>query len=867
MNYQFIQFPHQVTSRSMVGGKAFSLSQLRNFTVPKWFVILPSAFHESNLQNKLPNQLQMSHHVKEEIEKAIKELGDSEHYFACRSSAVDEDGSVHSFAGQLETYLGLNQNEVIDGVLKVWQSGFSERVHLYRAENKLGPASAPAVIVQVMLKPEKAGVAFSVDPVEGDWDKAVVSGVWGIGNMLVDGSIDADVWKINRLGKISSAQVGNKSEKHIFADKKFQNIKVDDAQAKTFCCTDNEALEIAELARKTSDLMLAPQDIEWAIESGKLYLLQARPITTLGALRDKGGVYALWDNSNIAESYGGRTTPLTYSFVRGIYESVYRQFCFLMGVSDQVVEENEETFRSLLGLIDGRIYYNLLNWYKLLACFPGFNLNRRFMEQMMGVQEELGKELILLIPNTYKKSKFVSSLRLGKALLGMGFNYITLPKSIKRFYIRLDDALAKPEIPFERMRADELYHMFRDMEKKLLLKWDAPLINDFFAMIFFGVLKGLCQKWFKENADNLQNDLIGGDGTVISAEPAKRVKEMADQIRGNEEAIKIFQTDSEEEIRRYIVSKPSLSLLYNSYLDKFGDRCLDELKLESNSITDKSLPLLRAIGHMASRPASSQSDNIPLSARLKAEEVVRSTLQYKFFKRIIFNWVLKHARARIRDRENLRFERTRLFGRVRKIFIELGKRYAAMGVLEKWDDIFYLEKEEALSFVVGTSSCPDLKNTSLTRKNYFAGLTKTIESADRFETFGPVYSGNLFKNNQQVKHDNNVPSKKGLGCCPGIVKGEVRVVKDPRGVELPSGCILVAERTDPGWIMLFPAAAGLVVERGSLLSHSAIVSRELGLPSVVGVAGVTDWLHDGDIVEFNGSTGEVFLIKKVGSTL
>ncbi len=203
---------------------------------------------------------------------------------------------------------------------------------------------------------------------------------------------------------------------------------------------------------------------------------------------------------------------------------------------------------------------------------------------------------------------------------------------------------------------------------------------------------------------------------------------------------------------------------------------------------------------------------------------------------------------------------------MRNIFTELGKRYTALGLLDSWEDIFYLEKEEALSFVVGTSSCPDLKSIAQTRKKYFASLSKNIESDDRFETFGPVYTGNLFKNNKPVTYDHSVPQKKGLGCCPGIVKGEVRVVKDPRGVELPAGCILVAERTDPGWIMLFPAASGLIVERGSLLSHSAIVSRELGLPSVVGVVGVTDWLKDGDLVEFNGSTGEVFLINRAGQS-
>lgn len=98
---------------------------------------------------------------------------------------------------------------------------------------------------------------------------------------------------------------------------------------------------------------------------------------------------------------------------------------------------------------------------------------------------------------------------------------------------------------------------------------------------------------------------------------------------------------------------------------------------------------------------------------------------------------------------------------------------------------------------------------------------------------------------------------KGLGCCPGVVRGRVRVVNDPKGVRLERGEILVASRTDPGWVLLFPAAAGLIVEHGSLLSHSAIVARELGLPAVVSVPGATAWLHDGDLVELDGSTGVV----------
>jgi pyruvate,water dikinase len=99
--------------------------------------------------------------------------------------------------------------------------------------------------------------------------------------------------------------------------------------------------------------------------------------------------------------------------------------------------------------------------------------------------------------------------------------------------------------------------------------------------------------------------------------------------------------------------------------------------------------------------------------------------------------------------------------------------------------------------------------------------------------------------------------RKGIGCCPGVARGPVRVITDPRNAKLLNGEILVAERTDPGWVMLFPSASGLLVERGSLLSHSAIVAREMGIPSIVSIAGVTRWLKDGDWVELDGSSGVV----------
>src|SRR5262249_32440816 len=161
---------------------------------------------------------------------------------------------------------------------------------------------------------------------------------------------------------------------------------------------------------------------------------------------------------------------------------------------------------------------------------------------------------------------------------------------------------------------------------------------------------------------------------------------------------------------------------------------------------------------------------------------------------------------------------------------------------------FYLEVNEALGFVDGTTSSADLKGLVALRKAEFDGYLDSAPPAGRFETRGMVHQGNTF----QGKETGAAPTGdqlQGLGCCPGVVRGPVRVLIDPRHAPLRCGDILVAERTDPGWIMLFPAAAGLLVEHGSLLSHSAIVAREMGIPAIVSLAGVTRWLQDGDWVE------------------
>jgi pyruvate,water dikinase len=144
------------------------------------------------------------------------------------------------------------------------------------------------------------------------------------------------------------------------------------------------------------------------------------------------------------------------------------------------------------------------------------------------------------------------------------------------------------------------------------------------------------------------------------------------------------------------------------------------------------------------------------------------------------------------------------------------------------------------------------------RKLEFAAYRDGPPPADRFETRGPVYHAQTYHSTKsQEPHEFGGEERNGLGCCPGRIRGTVCVVRDPKNARLTAGCILVADHTDPGWIMLFPSASGLLVERGSLLSHSAIVARELGIPAVVSIPGLLDWLHDGDEVELDGAAGSV----------
>lgn len=841
MNSIFYPESLQSTSPAEIGGKAFSLYQLgrysKHLNIPRWVAV------KENTQSKIMHDEQAAYQFKRDIHDAVMILG-KDKLFAVRSSASSEDGIQNSFAGQLDTLLYVPGDKVYEAIEKVWSSIYSEHFLEYTRERGLSVVNSPAVLIQVMVNASSAGVGFGVNPVTQD-KEYVISSVFGLGNQLVSGDTDADTWVV-RNDTLDEVTIAYKARREVLSSTGEGTSLVDNLEPEKPSLTNSQVLEIKELIRQAGAYYKHPQDVEWAIENNRLYLLQSRPITTVNEGRE-----ILWDNSNIAESYGGVTTPLTFSFAKKAYENVYRQLCLILNISKDKVEAHDIEFRNMLGLVQGRVYYNMNSWYKTLALLPGFSLNKTFMEQMMGVKEALSSELVEEIQAQVTKSRVKDSLNLAKTSVGLMASLSRLDSTVADFYKRLEKALAPRDL--ESMSTSDLVSYYNQLELQLLKKWDAPMVNDLFAMIFYGLLRKLSTTWCNDHDESLQNSLILTQGGIISAEPARLMKEMARSIY--QQGI----DDPDFEVWCEKVDKSSVKLQIDSYIDRFGDRCLDELKLESLTLFDNPRLLYQTLYELAHNQTLMTTDPVEQSDQKAQEREREVLLALPFFKRHLFSWIVKMARKTVRERENLRFERTRLFGRVRRIFLEIGKRLVKEGVLEDSRDIFYLEVGEIQSFVEGTSTLQNLNALTRLRKQEFERFEKEAAPSDRFTTYGPVYHNNKYTSrSKNVKLEGD--TQKGLGCCPGIVRGKIRVVRDPKNVTLEKGTILVAERTDPGWIMLFSSVSGILVERGSLLSHAAIVSRELNLPAVVSVPGLMDWLKDDDWVEMNGTTGTIIKI-------
>jgi len=207
----------------------------------------------------------------------------------------------------------------------------------------------------------------------------------------------------------------------------------------------------------------------------------------------------------------------------------------------------------------------------------------------------------------------------------------------------------------------------------------------------------------------------------------------------------------------------------------------------------------------------------------------------------------------------MRFARTRIYGVVRELIRAIGQQMANDSIIADREDVFYLTIDELWDFIKGTAVTADLRALSQLRRAEFDRYRDGDGGDDSESTFGFVYHKNLFQNLAREVVEVEEGQLAGTGCCPGKLTKTVRVLRTPQDNMTLSGEILVAERTDPGWVPLYPAVSGILIERGSILSHSAVVAREMGIPTIVGINGLLKHVQDGDTVTMDGSSGIIQL--------
>lgn len=851
-----------------IGGKAENLFRLKTagLPVPRFAVIpwetlltlIPESARNAGDREMLL-QIEQADIDAGSLAALMAAFGDTK-YFAVRSSAADEDGAVFSFAGQLESYLFVVREELPQRIRDVWRSAFSERVTEYRQHHGISGRPGIAVVVQEMVDAEVAGVAFGANPVTGNRQQKVINAVFGLGEGLVSGELNADQFTLN--GSLVTAETVRKTHQLVFDDEQQRGVVLKDVPTGSQeqpALTDAQVHRIGEVLDKLHHAFHAPQDIEFALKHGTLYLLQTRPVTTLQKPKLPLGEYVLWDNSNIIESYPGVTTPLTFSFISQSYHVAYRLFSAYLGVSDTVIEANERVFANTLGLINGRVYYNVRSWYHMLAMLPGYSINARFMEQMMGVKEQFD------IPDSYRLPKGKAWWRIGRMAAQMLVRFVSLPRKRLVFMELVNGMITEyKSIRFSEKNAHELMQLYLRFERKLLLEWKAPLLNDFFAMIWFGMLQKQCERLSGGNS-NMHNDLLCGSNDIISVEPVHRSIALAARIAGVPALKNLFISENEDRIWDVLTGEPGMADVKSEvdrYLVDFGERCVGELKLETVSYSQDPPRFIKVLKSYVEAGITGEefSGAREHAIRAKAEREMEGKLRGNAFAKWKLSRTLRYTRELVSARENLRYERTRAFGIVRELFAAIGMRFQAEGILHHARGIFYLTKDEIFSYIEGTAVTQDLNALVALRQREFETFRKTGTLSERFATYGVPYHGNDFFSTTRV--DVREGDLKGVGCSPGRVSGRVRVVLDPGTVSSLNGDILVASSTDPGWVTLFPGALGIIVERGSLLSHSAIVSREMGKPCIVGVTGLLKVLKDGDEVEMDGSTGLIRIIAR-----
>lgn len=883
--------------RAQAGGKAHNLCELTaaGFPVPRWAVIGTEAFdaalttagvaisqapltlterlREAASAESALREMTMPAEIRDAIAAAL-EYVDAESV-AVRSSGRQEDGLRDSFAGLFDTFLnvvGLDATE--DAVRRCWASAFSQRATQYRHVRGLDFRDvALAVVVQRSLTPHSSGVLFTADPLTGSPDRLVINGVLGLGEGLVSGAVDSDSVSVDKAtGLVVDEMVSAKSEMMVSSSGggvATVDVPVERQQETSIQPALREAL--FDLGIRLEQHFGCPQDVEWAADETSTWILQSRPVTTLDRQFDSEPEHSgevcdevrIWDNSNIIESYAGVTSPLTFTTARKLYGDVYRSYARSLKVPPAQLEQMESWLPVMLGQFNGNVYYNLLHWYRMVGIAPGYPLNRRVLEVALGVSEALdSKTAKTLRPFTFANpiEKAISRTR---TAITYFHSIRTVDAMIEDFDATFVDFIERHGLmDVSAMDGPSAYRMFRQIYDEVADLWGPMMVLDAMLLTMVGSLAVLTKVFLRDAPEWVQFAVVNPEPDVISVEPARELTSVANFVREHPELdafiASVDPSAAYAELNRRAQAPGSpvwheLHRKIDDYIDRFGYRCLDELKLETPDLREDPT----GIFHLLRMDAAQQREHTGDFAQDYLDAHLRGR------RRRMFDALRRKTQRAATHREHLRFCRTQGFGILKSLVRVMGRELEQRGTINNRSDVFLLRIDELFDLYEDAMTTADAHAVIRRRKLLQDNYSRFAPPA-RFTTTGSDYTDReLSQAGWRLSGDSShAPAGTvltGTPSSPGLVTGRAVVVEKPQ--DFSSG-ILVAYRTDPGWAAALPFASALLIERASPLTHVAIIARELGVPTVVQIDGLTSAIRTGMTVSVDGANGRVVLLEE-----
>lgn len=870
MNQYVIGFQEiDKTMLNMVGGKGANLgelSRLKGILVPEGFCVTTEAYKNitgnnqelNDLLDELSNlrvedrervgevsrkvrrvieSISISKDMVEEITSYLTEFGEKEAY-AVRSSATAEDLPTASFAGQQDTYLNIiGREEILKHINKCFASLFTERAVIYRLQNGFDHRKVHlSVVVQKMVFPEVSGILFTADPVTSNRKVISIDASFGLGEALVSGLVNADMYKVQSGEVIDKKISAKKLAIYALKDGGTKELQIEPERQNNQTLTDEQILCLEQMGRKIEEHFGCPQDIEWCLVHDSFYIVQSRPITTLYPIPEAND-----EGKHVYLSVGHQqmmTDPLKP-----------------LGMSLKELISFGRWFKA-----GGRFFVDVA---PMLASLDGRKKLLNNMRQLEPLTEDavttiIERDFIKCLPSDKNEQNDLKSNKNSSSADSEPQKELD-PKIVSELIKKSQSSIQELKQKIQRSSGVDLIDfILEDINELKRILFDPQSTAVFMSAINASLwINEKMNDWLGEkNAADIISQSVPNN---ITSEMGLELMDVADVIRPYPEIVDFLQHVKDdnflEEVIKFHGGKETRDAIL-SYLSKFGMRCSGEIDITRTRFSEKPITLVPMIlsniknfepnaGKKKFEQGRQEALNKEQELLSRLRELPDGEEKAKETKRNI-----DLIRNFIGYREYPKYGMISRYYVYKQALMKEAERLVQDGVIHEKEDIYYLTLEE-LREVVHTNK---LNYDIVVKRKEKHKLNEKLTPPRVMTSDGEIITGKYKRENLP---DGAIA---GLAVSSGIIEGRARVILNMEDAVLEAGDILVTSFTDPSWTPLFVSIKGLVTEIGGLMTHGAVIAREYGLPAVVGVENATKLIKDGERIRVNGTEGYVEIL-------